>query len=76
MSLENRNHAEFIKGTIFGFAAGCLIGVFYAPQSGRRTRRRIAAAVEDGADHVKSRASHLIIEASELLDRGKEVITR
>ena len=36
------NQAEsFIKGIIFGGAIGAVIGILYAPQSGRKTREEI-----------------------------------
>jgi gas vesicle protein len=85
MLLQDRGIAFFVAGVGFGLAAGSLIGLLYAPQAGRRTRRQIAAALEDGADYVTSKAtdtgdyiqkqtSHLRNEAGELLDRGKAVI--
>jgi gas vesicle protein len=85
MLLQDRGVAYFVAGVGFGLAAGCLIGLLYAPQAGRRTRRQIAAALEDGADYVKSKAedtgdyvqkqtSHLRNEAGDLLDRGKAAI--
>jgi gas vesicle protein len=85
MLMEDRGVAYFVAGIGFGIAAGSLIGLLYAPQAGRRTRRQIAAALGDGADYVKSKAedtgdyiqkqtSHLRDEAGELLDRGKAAI--
>jgi gas vesicle protein len=82
MLLQDRGVGHFVAGVGFGLAAGSLIGLLYAPQAGRRTRRQIAAALEDGADYAKSKAedtgdyiqkqtSHLRNEAGELLDRGK-----
>jgi len=85
MSLQNRVVPYFVGGLGVGLAVGGLLGLLYAPQSGRRTRRQINAAVKDGADFVASRAedaadyiqkqtSYLRDEAGELLDRGKAVI--
>ena len=85
MLLRGRNAAHFITGLGFGLASGCLIGLLYAPQAGRRTRRQIVAALEDGADYVNSKAegtgdfiqkqaSHLRNEASKLLDCGKAAL--
>src|SRR5260370_5987648 len=85
MLMQERGVAYFVAGIGFGIAAGSLIGLLYAPQAGRRTRRQIAAALEDGADYVTSKAedtgdyiqkqtSHLRHEAGELLDRGKAAI--
>jgi gas vesicle protein len=85
MLLQERGVSYFVAGVGLGFAAGSLIGLLYAPQAGRRTRRQIATALEDGADYVTSKAedtgdyiqkqtSHLRDEAGELLDRGKAAI--
>ena len=56
MLMHDRGVAYFLAGMGFGIAAGSLIGLLYAPQAGRRTRRQIAAALEDGADHLISKA--------------------
>ena len=85
MLLRERGATHFIVGLGFGLAAGCLTGLLYAPQAGRRTRRQIVAALEDGADYVKSKAddagdyihretSHLHNEAGKLLDRGRAIL--
>jgi gas vesicle protein len=85
MLMHDRGVAYFVARVGFGIAAGSLIGLLYAPQAGRRTRLQITAALEDGADYVKSKAedagdqiqrqtSHLRNEAGELLDRGKAAI--
>ena len=37
----------FIKGIILGGALGSAIGILYAPQSGRRTRRKIDRKAKD-----------------------------
>jgi gas vesicle protein len=85
MLMHDRGLAYFVAGVGFGIAAGSLIGLLYAPQAGRRTRREIAATLQDGADYVKSKAedtgdhiqkqaSQLRDEVGELLDRGKAAI--
>jgi gas vesicle protein len=84
--LSNDRKAVFlIAGVGFGLIAGCLLGILYAPQAGRKTRRRLAYAVEDGIDYVASRtqettesirqgALRLQNEAKDLLDRGQAVV--
>lgn len=84
---QNGNASHFLAGLGFGLAAGCAIGILYAPQSGRRTRRQIAAAAEDGVEYVASKAedanryiregtARLRNEADELLERGKTVLEK
>ena len=85
MSFQERDISKFACGLGCGLGAGFLIGLLYAPQAGRRTRRQIVSAVQDGADDVKSKAEHtsdyihkqtsrLSKEASDMLDLGKAVI--
>jgi gas vesicle protein len=86
MSVGNRGTAApFIAGVGFGLAAGCLMGLLYAPQAGRKTRRHIVTALEDSADYMKSKVedtsdyinkqtTHLRNEAGELLERGRTAI--
>jgi gas vesicle protein len=87
MLSKNRNAVPLIAGLGFGFAAGCLLGILYAPQSGKRSRRRIADAVEEGIDQIASRAeetteyireqaSHLQNETKDFLDRGQAAIKK
>jgi gas vesicle protein len=85
MLSQNRNAGHFIAGIGVGLAAGCLLGILYAPQAGKKTRRQIASAVEGGVDYVSSKAedtatylrketSRLKNEATDLLDRGQAAI--
>ena len=87
MLSKNRNAVPLNAGLGFGFAAGCLLGILYAPQSGKRTRRRIADAVEEGIDQIASRAedtteylreqaSRLQNETKDFLDRGQAAIKK
>lgn len=85
MVLREHKISNLVLG--FGVAAGCLIGLLYAPRAGRRTRRQIVSAMGDGVDCVKStavdsgkyireRTARLQDGADELLDRGKAVIAK
>jgi len=56
MALRERKISDLVLGLGFGVAAGCLIGVLYAPQSGPEDRRQMVSAMEEGADQVKSTA--------------------
>lgn len=87
MVLQEHKISDLVLGLGFGVAAGCLIGVLCAPQAGRRTRRQVVSAIEEGAGYVKSTAedtgkyirektSRLHTGADELLDRGKAVIEK
>ena len=50
---------------------GTAMGILYAPQSGRRTRKLISRAAEDGADFVAERSREIRRQAEDAFDRGK-----
>jgi len=41
MSNQTNGYVEFLKGLVIGGAVGAVIGILYAPKSGKRTRRDI-----------------------------------
>ncbi|MGE0644491.1 MAG: YtxH domain-containing protein [Nitrospira sp.] len=60
---------------VLSFLAGCVVGgaaaLLYAPQSGTRTRRRIA----DFAEDIRDRAGDVTEQATEKLQKAREQAT-
>jgi len=59
-----------------GLGLGALVGVLYAPRSGSETREAIRARAEEGRDYVRSRAREARNQASDWVDRGREVVNQ
>jgi len=59
-----------------GVGIGTAMGLLYAPQSGRQTRKLISRAAEDGADFVADRSREIRRQAEDAFDRGKQFATR
>jgi gas vesicle protein len=59
-----------------GVGLGALIGVLYAPRSGSETRDQIRARAEEGRDYVRTRAREARGQASEWVDRGRDVVNQ
>ena len=59
-----------------GVGLGALVGVLYAPRSGSETRDQIRARAEEGRDYVRSRAKEARGQASEWVDRGRDVVNQ
>lgn len=57
-----------------GLGLGTLIGVLYAPKSGRETRDEILRSVEEGRDYAVNRARQARQQANQWVDRGRDVI--
>ncbi len=54
-----------------GLGIGAVMGLLYAPQSGRQTRKLISRAAEDGADFVAERGREIRRQAEDAFERGK-----
>jgi len=56
---------------VAGLGLGALVGILYAPKSGRETREDIVTTAKDGTEYVKVRAKEVADQAGELVNRGK-----
>lgn len=54
-----------------GLGLGALIGVLYAPKSGRETRDDIATQAREKSEYLKQRSKEAAEQASILADRAK-----
>jgi gas vesicle protein len=52
--------SKAILGIAAGVAAGTILGVLMAPDSGTNTRKRIANRSQDAVSDLKSRFNHLV----------------
>ena len=70
MSRDNNGFGWFLAG----LGLGALVGVLYAPKSGRETRQSLMDAAEEGRDFVLTKGRQVREQASEYRDRGKEML--
>jgi len=59
-----------------GLGVGAIVGVLYAPRSGNETREALRAKAEEGRDYVRNRAREAREQASEWVDRGREMVNQ
>jgi gas vesicle protein len=59
-----------------GLGVGAVVGVLYAPRSGNETRDVIRAKAGEGSEYVRGRARQAREQASDWVDRGKEVLNQ
>jgi gas vesicle protein len=58
-----------------GLAVGALVGVLYAPKSGRETREDIMAGAREGSEYLRNRTRQAVDGVSVLVDKGKERVS-
>lgn len=54
-----------------GLGIGALVGILYAPKSGRETREDIISSAKDGTEYVRVKAREAVDQAGVLTERGK-----
>ena len=59
-----------------GLGLGAVVGVLYAPRSGSETREVLRARAEEGREYMKTRAREAKDQASEWVDRGRDVVSQ
>jgi gas vesicle protein len=71
---DDRNSS--IGWFIAGLGLGALIGVLYAPKSGRETREALASGFEDGREYLTNRGRDAGNQVRTWVDKGKETVGR
>lgn len=61
---------------LLGLGLGVAVGLLFAPRSGTETRGYIKSKADEGAEYVKRRSSELRGSATDLVDRGKQIISK
>ena len=57
-----------------GLGVGALVGVLYAPKSGRETREDLAQGAREGTEYLKARTRQAAEEVSAMVEKGKEQV--
>lgn len=73
--MSDRDGNSFIW-FLAGLGVGAVVGVLYAPRSGNETRDVLRAKAEESRDYVRGRARQAREQASDWVDRGKDVLNQ
>jgi gas vesicle protein len=74
--MSDRDSGNNFMWFLAGLGFGALMGVLYAPRSGRETREAILNSAQEGKEYIKNRGREARDNMNEWVDRGKEVINR
>jgi gas vesicle protein len=66
---DNGKFGWFLAGAVIGAS----IGLLYAPNSGKDTRKYIGRTTKDGQKAMEASGRELMDKGKELYDRGKEI---
>lgn len=59
-----------------GIGIGAAIGILYAPQNGKLTRKRLSRKAGDGVDFVSEHTREIRKQAEDVLEKGRDLASR
>ncbi|HKW74223.1 MAG TPA: YtxH domain-containing protein [Terriglobales bacterium] len=74
--MSDRDSSNGFMWFLAGLGFGALMGVLYAPRSGRETRESLKSTAQEGRDYLKNRSREARESVGDWVDRGKEVVSR
>jgi gas vesicle protein len=72
--MSDRDNSNSLLWFLAGLGFGALMGVLYAPRSGRETRDALMNTAQEGGDYIKTRGREAKETVSQWVDRGKDVV--
>jgi gas vesicle protein len=74
--MSDRDSGNNFMWFLAGLGFGALMGVLYAPRSGRETRESILNSAQEGREYLKTRGREARDTMNDWVDRGKDVVNR
>jgi len=74
--MSDRDNSNSFMWFLAGLGFGALIGVLYAPRSGKETRDALKNTAKEGSEYLKNRGREARETVNQWVDRGKEVVSQ
>jgi gas vesicle protein len=72
--MSDRDNSNSLLWFLAGLGFGALMGVLYAPRSGRETRDALMNTAQEGGEYIKTRGREAKETVNQWVDRGKDVV--
>ena len=66
------NKVNGLAWFLAGLGVGALVGILYAPKSGRETREDLISGAREGTEYLRNRTRQVAEQVGNLVDQGKE----
>jgi gas vesicle protein len=73
---EDTNKGQGVAWFLAGLGVGALIGVLYAPKSGRETREDLAQGAREGSEYLRARGRQAAEQVGQIVDKSKEQVNQ
>jgi gas vesicle protein len=72
--MAEENKINGLAWFVAGLGVGALVGILYAPKSGRETREDLISGAREGTDYLRVRTRQAAEQVGDLVDKGKEQV--
>jgi gas vesicle protein len=69
--MAEENRAMGLAWFVAGLGVGALVGILYAPKSGRETREDLANTARESSEYLRNKSREAAQQVGEYVDRGK-----
>jgi len=73
---DERSGVQGVAWFLAGLGVGALIGVLYAPKSGRETREDLAQGARAGSEYLRARGRQAAEQMGQYVDKGREQVNQ
>ena len=73
---DDSSNGQGVAWFLAGLGVGALIGILYAPKSGRETREDLAQSAREGSEYLRARGRQAAEHAGHIVDKGKEHVNQ
>ena len=70
--MADESKAYGLAWFLAGLGVGALVGILYAPKSGRETREDLATGAREGTEYLRARTKDAAQQVSTIVDKSKE----
>jgi len=70
--MAEENKINSLAWFVAGLGVGALVGILYAPKSGRETREDLLTGAREGTEYLRTRSRQVVDQMGNLVDQGKE----
>jgi gas vesicle protein len=71
---EDTSKSQGVAWFLAGIGVGALIGILYAPKSGRETREDLAQGAREGSEYLRARSRQAAEQVGNVVEKGKEQV--
>ncbi len=68
------NKVQGLAWFVAGLGVGALVGILYAPKSGKETREDLAQGAREGTEYLRTRTRQAVDQVGSLVDKSKEQV--